>query len=928
MVSRMSLAKVAGLLGFLWLAFQSWCESDPSTLLELRNQWLAEFAVFRDSTGVTFWWRTGNENNLIGFDVYHATPSGAWHQVNKDLVISAQSETGEAYQLRFSGSNVGDLCDWRIVAFDSDLRPHESGKLRSKVLAITPPKPARAIPNLSHHITPPVATAVNGEVGVKSVGLAGETRIRMVTREAGMHRVSSSALSALTGTPRATIQERILNGEYAVFNRGHQIAYVPGAGGDDLLFYAESHKDNYTLENTYWLVRGTNLVVTMVDGGSPLPVNNISYRHSLDLEVDSIAKYDLATDPDEDYWFWERLVGNHPLLGQVTLPFVVDRLAPVGEPAIIRIRLKGGTASDHLVTAALNDQAGAGWTASWQGKLAHELVLTVPAGLLEDGTNRLTLRAFGNAMSQVYLDGFSVEYARQFEATNDKIEFNTFSRDSVSINGFSNSAICVFDVSNPREPKLVGNTTIHNVAGRYCVSFVPATTAGRYAVFGERAALPSPRIQLAPQESLRDPANRADMVVLAPPAFFSALRPLLDHRRQQGLETKVTTVEAVCDEFNQGFFHPEAIRSFLRYAKAHWVSAPKYVLLAGNGTYDYKDLRGHGDNLIPTLMVRTPYGLFASDIAFGDLDGDSAPEIAIGRLPARSVAELTGLIQKIVSYESKGRRWPPVALLVADVPDQAGDFVTDIVKIAAQLSASYVRRLAYPNVVQDLRQEIFARLQEGADLMCYVGHGAIDWLGGSKYLVKSDTPLLNNGERLPVVCAMTCLAGQFSVPGYDSLGESLVLAPASGAIAMISPTGLSYNDDAVTLNIELVRSLQNGHRSRLGDYVIDAMQRYNAGGMRATPCEIYNILGDPATRYSGALALPPALTIAIADRDVILSVSTVFGEAYSLWTASEIPLSVSLWVNLTNWVAGAELCTIKVDNPSNAAHRFYQVTSY
>ena len=78
--------------------------------------------------------------------------------------------------------------------------------------------------------------------------------------------------------------------------------------------------------------------------------------------------------------------------------------------------------------------------------------------------------------------------------------------------------------------------------------------------------------------------------------------------------------------------------------------APKYVVLAGEGTFDYKDNQGHGGNLIPPIMIGTPEGLFPSDNHFADIDGDHIPEMAIGRLPVVTSEELMDVIKKIMAY--------------------------------------------------------------------------------------------------------------------------------------------------------------------------------------------------------------------------------------------------------------------------------------
>jgi hypothetical protein len=68
--------------------------------------------------------------------------------------------------------------------------------------------------------------------------------------------------------------------------------------------------------------------------------------------------------------------------------------------------------------------------------------------------------------------------------------------------------------------------------------------------------------------------------------------------------------------------------------------------------------------------------LYASDGLCGDLDGDGIPEVAVGRLPARTPAELSGMIAKIRDYETEfGTDWQQEVVLAADRYDpDAGDF--------------------------------------------------------------------------------------------------------------------------------------------------------------------------------------------------------------------------------------------------------------
>jgi hypothetical protein len=113
-------------------------------------------------------------------------------------------------------------------------------------------------------------------------------------------------------------------------------------------------------------------------------------------------------------------------------------------------------------------------------------------------------------------------------------------------------------------------------------------------------------------------------------------------------------------------------------------------------------------------------------------------------------------------------------------------------------------------------------------------------------LMSSDMDSLVNGDMLPVVTAMTCVAGRFAIPGYDSLGELLVVHEGGGAIATWAPTGLSLNDLAVTLDEGFFRAAFEDGEKILGDAVFDALIEYAGTGKEPYMMDIYNLLGDPA----------------------------------------------------------------------------------
>ena len=90
------------------------------------------------------------------------------------------------------------------------------------------------------------------------------------------------------------------------------------------------------------------------------------------------------------------------------------------------------------------------------------------------------------------------------------------------------------------------------------------------------------------------------------------------------------------------------------------------------------------------LLVKTPYGIFASDNRYADVAGDDGiPEMAVGRLPVLTDEELENLIADITNYESTSRGWKESIMLLADNPDEDGNFPGDSNVIAGLIPFDY-----------------------------------------------------------------------------------------------------------------------------------------------------------------------------------------------------------------------------------------------
>ena len=348
---------------------------------------------------------------------------------------------------------------------------------------------------------------------------------------------------------------------------------------------------------------------------------------------------------------------------------------------------------------------------------------------------------------------------------------------------------------------------------------------------------------------LKHPGNEGSYLIVTASDMVETAQRLADHRANQGHSTLVVDIEDIYDEFSDGLKDPDAIWSFLAYAYRHWRVPPRYVVLAGDGSHDYKDYLGFGDSIVPPLLTPTPDGLFPSDNLYGDVVGnDWVSEIAIGRLTVIDAAELDAVIDKILSYEAARGDWTERISLAADEGDDAGNFVADSEVVRARLPADYAVDRIYLDRIStpDGRAELFGNLDDGLVYLNFIGHGGITGLGNTGLLELADIAALTNGPRLPIVTAVSCLVNQFGLPGFDAIGEQLTTHARGGAVAVWSASGLSLNRSARVLDVAFYEAVFADGESVLGDAILNAQRRYARSGGPRYMLDIYNLLGDPA----------------------------------------------------------------------------------
>ncbi len=701
---------------------------------------------------------------------------------------------------------------------------------------------------------------------------------RIGVTQDGVYTLDYAALAA-AGVPVAGMNPT----NFHLFWRGQEVAMRETGDGDAVfepgdawVFYGEKYHaaepdERFTDENVYWLavyndqpgLRMATRDVTPTSApqgvctGTAIAERNLVYwaRGSDRPGTDAV-------------WFWDE--ANSP--NTVTRTYPITLSAPTGAGELIldvevaSFNYNDAVNPDHHVRLYLNGHALGDFY--WDGKTGHRIVTGISDGkIVANGVNTLTVAYVTDVGHQdVYFDKATLTYRRN--ATSEKgavVCEAAQSGPATYLFGGLPLTAQFFDVSDPVHPvALIGAT---NGEADTLVFSDGAPEGTRY-----RAGVPRSiaLTSYAPANDLIAPEEGADELIVAPRQFLAALAPLAEHRRSQGLRVKLVAVEDVYPIFNGGVVHPEAIRSLVAHARAHWPGAPlQYLFLVGDGNFNFKGYNpaGYGA-FVPTLIP--PYLEFADpnqgdvpvDARFGDVNGDGLSEVSVGRIPAQNVAEVSAYVAKVLAYEAQpAAPWQLQSLLIADNgqnSDEGFDSLLD--RLDALMPATMVSRTVYMedycagySACPSATLAVTTEWNAGALLLTYAGHGSIHRWAHEPLLINKQLTALDQTTALPFLLALDCWDGYWmfpptypKLPGQDvrSISEwATTVLTRTGAIAAYGPAGLAYAYEEELQARALYQRLFNTGVLRVG-LLTQAGRAVIANSYMA---RTYTLLGDPAT---------------------------------------------------------------------------------
>ncbi len=368
-----------------------------------------------------------------------------------------------------------------------------------------------------------------------------------------------------------------------------------------------------------------------------------------------------------------------------------------------------------------------------------------------------------------------------------------------------------------------------------------------------------------------------DLIIICPKQFVLPLLRLAEYKNRIGIRTKIITLAEIYQEY-PGFDRPEQIKYCIKNSvetrgttyvllvgglKSHLLGKPRDNLNTGTRDWHlpvrYTNLWDDDVNFDPGFISDLYYadiydgqGGFCTWDSVGDgvyggwsnsdrssppkypLDQiDFYPDVYLGRLPCRDVAEVRNLVTKIISYEKTAAdpSWFQKIVVVAGDPydDQGTDYLEGELigeKAVSYLPGFVARKLFASNrdanpMLTPLTENIIREINQGCGFLFFDGHGGPSWWntfwpgefdsmidhGG---LSVAQFSQLRNGDWLPICIVGGCHNNLFNVsflstgtdpwnrrftwsngiPILECWGWSLTVKKNGGAIATIGNTGL------------------------------------------------------------------------------------------------------------------------------------------
>jgi hypothetical protein len=516
-------------------------------------------------------------------------------------------------------------------------------------------------------------------------------------------------------------------------------------------------------------------------------------------------------------------------------------------------------------------------TTSYLDGSARTFEISVPADNIP-GDNRsllnITYKNSNIAGSTPFFNWYEIHYSRNFVPIDNSIGFWTEPSwqniNEFSINGFSGSEIFGFEVTDPAKPIFIENEAI--TGGMFVFKYDLEDAPKRFYI---SARLEKPEMEVTTFANLREKEGDAEVILVTHPNFMPSAEYYKSYRKDRKIE--IVSIKDIINEFNAGLPDPTALRDYLAFLMNTRTVKPRYVILWGDGHYDYKNIQTKVTNYILTYQsfennedFYATHSYTSDDYFAWVVGNDRLIDFSIARIPIGSDKEGKWMVDKIKLYENAQANddWTTHIMLLADdspTSNGRGDGATHTNQsetLAAKVIPEYMynKKIYLPEYPSEnipngrrkprVTEEMVSFTNNyGTLLMNWIGHGNPRVWAHEEIFNRDKTVVeFKNLNRLFFNTAATCDFARWDMPETQSGAEVLLLAKNGGSIGEFSSTRLVYSYDNSQINqlfyfAIFSRDEKTKQYPPLGDAMFSVKQR------RTKINDIkFNLLADPLIR--------------------------------------------------------------------------------
>lgn len=362
-------------------------------------------------------------------------------------------------------------------------------------------------------------------------------------------------------------------------------------------------------------------------------------------------------------------------------------------------------------------------------------------------------------------------------------------------------------------------------------------------------------------------------VIVAPPAYMSALQPFVQWKSKKGFKV----IQAYTNNPEVGST-TTSIKNYLHELYSNppaGYNSPSFVLFVGDVSQ------------IPTFTNNGQ----ATDLRYCEYTNDNIPELFYGRFSANNLTQLQPYIDKVLEYEQylfPSETWLNEVVMVAgaDAAHQMTwgngqiNYGTNYYFNTAHNITSHTYLQPEPGGA-NYSQQIRTNVSNGVAYANYTAHGSEDGWADPQFSISQIAPLQND-HKYCLMVGNCCLTSKYNV---NCFAEEITRAAHKGAIGYIGASNNSYWDEDYWwgCGFKAVSANPTYNPAHLGAYDVTFHDRgesaddwyttmgqmvvggnmaveesSSSSGSKLYYWEIYNLMGDPSV--SIYYSVPPAIT--------------------------------------------------------------------